>query len=97
MKNDTKISRFLHYNHFIVLSKHRCFINEENIVHFYQGSTFKRKASKSELSKKTPTKKDLDFRNDYSEVNNLFVRASFWFFCICLMPLWFEWKEETNE
>jgi len=32
-----------------------------------KGSTFKRKASKAELSKKIPTKKDLDFRTDYNE------------------------------
>eukprot|EP00795_Rhopilema_esculentum_P003697 gene3697-14970_t len=36
-------------------------------IYDLKGSTFKRKASKSELAKKTPTKKDLDFRTDYSE------------------------------
>lgn len=37
-------------------------------MHFYQGSTYKRKASKAERAKETPTLKDLDFLNDHPEV-----------------------------
>ena len=33
-----------------------------------QGSTYKRKASKAERAKETPTLKDLDFLNDHPEV-----------------------------
>ena len=35
---------------------------------FKQGSTYKRKASKAERAKETPTLKDLDFLNDHPEV-----------------------------
>ena len=35
-----------------------------------QGSTYKRKASKAERAKETPTLKDLDFLNDHPEVRH---------------------------
>lgn len=35
------------------------------MVYYYQGSTYKRKANKSEKSKSSPTFKDLDFLQMY--------------------------------
>ena len=37
-------------------------------IFYLQGSTYKRKASKAERAKETPTLKDLDFLNDHPEV-----------------------------
>lgn len=39
-----------------------------NLLVLLQGSTYKRKASKAERAKDTPTLKDLDFLNDHPEV-----------------------------